>query len=112
MLNHKLGAAGVTEKTITRADIVDALVQEVGLTRQDSSDYLERVLEMVCEELVSDNSVKLARFGNFVVRRKNARVGRNPKTGKEAPITARRVVTFKPSPLMRRRVESALASKE
>ncbi|ACT59077.1 integration host factor subunit alpha [Hirschia baltica] len=102
----------MTEKTITRADIVDKLVSEVGLTRQDSSDYLERVLEMVCEELVADNSVKLARFGNFVVRRKNARVGRNPKTGKEAPITARRVVTFKPSPLMRRRVEAALASKE
>ncbi len=99
----------MTEKTITRADIVDKLVQEVGLTRQDSSDYLERVLEMVCEELVADNPVKLARFGNFVVRRKNARVGRNPKTGKEAPITARRVVTFKPSPLMRRRVEASLA---
>lgn len=102
----------MTERTITRADIVDALVQEVGLTRQDSSDYLERVLEMICEELVSDNSVKLARFGNFVVRRKNARTGRNPKTGKEAPITARRVVTFKPSPLMRQRVEAALATKE
>ncbi len=102
----------MSEKTITRADIVDSLVQEVGLTRQDSSDYLERVLEMICEELVADNPVKLARFGNFVVRRKNARVGRNPKTGTEAPITARRVVTFKPSPLMRSRVEASLATKE
>ncbi|MFC7290228.1 integration host factor subunit alpha [Hirschia litorea] len=102
----------MSEKTITRADIVDSLVQQVGLTRQDSSDYLERVLEMICEELVADNPVKLARFGNFVVRRKNARIGRNPKTGTEAPITARRVVTFKPSPLMRSRVEASLATKE
>ena len=99
----------MTERTITRADIVDALHDEVGLTRQDSSDFLERVLELICEELVADNSVKLARFGNFVVRRKNARVGRNPKTGEEAPISARRVVTFRPSPLMRQRVEAALA---
>lgn len=102
----------IDTNTITRADIVESLVREVGLTRQDSSDYLEEVLEMVCEELVSDRSVKLARFGNFVVRRKNARVGRNPKTGEEAPITARRVVTFKPSPLMRQKVETSLADKE
>lgn len=100
------------EQTITRADIVDAIVREVGLTRQDSSAFLERVLELVCQELVEDRSVKLARFGNFVVRRKNARVGRNPKTGEEAPITARRVVTFRPSPLMRQRVEASLAGKE
>jgi integration host factor subunit alpha len=66
---------------------------------------------MICDELVAEKPVKLARFGNFVVRRKNARTGRNPKTGKEAAITARRVVTFKPSPLMRQRVEAALAKK-
>ena len=67
------------EHTITRADIVDAIVRDIGLTRQDSSAFLERVLELVCQELVEDRSVKLARFGNFVVRRKNARVGRNPR---------------------------------
>ena len=102
----------IDNNTITRADIVESLVREVGLTRQDSSEYLEEVLEMICEELVADRSVKLARFGNFVVRRKNARVGRNPKTGEEAPISARRVVTFKPSPLMRQKVEGAMAGKE
>ena len=102
----------MTERTITRADIVDRLVSEVGLTRQDSSAFLERVLELVCLELVEDRSVKLARFGNFVVRRKNARVGRNPKTGETAPISARRVVTFRPSPLMRQRVEAALSGEE
>lgn len=99
------------EKTLTRADIVDALVAKVGLTKQDSSDFLERVLELVCIELERQKDVKLARFGNFVVRSKRARTGRNPKTGQEAPITARRVVSFKPSPLLRQRVERAQAQR-
>jgi integration host factor subunit alpha len=98
----------MTERTLTRADIVDQLVLKVGITKQDSSNFLERVLELVCAELERDEDVKFARFGNFVVRRKRARVGRNPKTGEEAPITARRVVSFKPSPLLRQRVESSL----
>jgi integration host factor subunit alpha len=60
----------VPENTLTRADIVDRLVQKVGLTKQDSSNFLERVLELVCVELERDEDVKFARFGNFVVRRK------------------------------------------
>jgi integration host factor subunit alpha len=103
-----IGDVPVPENTLTRADIVDRLVQKVGLTKQDSSNFLERVLELVCSELERDEDVKFARFGNFVVRRKNARVGRNPKTGEEAPISARRVVSFKPSPLLRQRVEAAM----
>jgi integration host factor subunit alpha len=95
------------ENTLTRAEIVDKLVEKTGLTKQDSSNFLERVLELVCVELERDEDVKFARFGNFMVRKKKARVGRNPKTGEEAPITARRVVTFKPSPLLRQRVETA-----
>ncbi len=102
----------MTDNTVTRADIVETLNREVGLTRQDSSNFLERILDLVCDELVADRSVKLARFGNFVVRSKNARMGRNPKTGKSAAITARRVVSFRPSPLMRQRVEAALSSEE
>jgi integration host factor subunit alpha len=101
----------VPETTLTRAEIVDKLVQKVGLTKQDSSNFLERVLELVCAELERDEDVKFARFGNFVVRRKKARIGRNPKTGEEAPITARRVVSFKPSPLLRQRVEAAMSSR-
>ena len=99
------------ENTLTRADIVDRLVAKVGLSKQDSSNFLERVLELVCSELERDEDVKFARFGNCVVRRKNARVGRNPKTGEEAPISARRVVSFKPSPLLRQRVEAAMISR-
>ena len=98
------------EKTLTRADIVDTLVNKVGFSKQESSAYLERVLELVCSELEADRDVKLARFGNFVVRKKRARVGRNPKTGEEAPISARRVVSFKPSPLLRQRVEDAMSN--
>ncbi len=99
------------ENTLTRAEIVDKLVEKTGLTKQDSSNFLERVLELVCVELERDEDVKFARFGNFMVRKKKARVGRNPKTGEEAPITARRVVTFKPSPLLRQRVETALITR-
>ena len=99
------------ENTLTRADIVDRLVAKVGLSKQDSSNFIERELELVCSELERDEDVKFARFGNFVVRRKNARVGRNPKTGEEAPISARRVVSFKPSPLLRQRVEAAMISR-
>jgi len=95
----------MADKTLTRADIIETLVASGGLNRQDASAFLERVLELVCAELENDKDVKLARFGNFTVRRKNARLGRNPKTGREAPITARRVVSFKPSPLLRQRVE-------
>jgi integration host factor subunit alpha len=98
----------VPERTLTRADLIDTLVREIGLSRQDCSGLLERVLEIVSSELEMDKDVKFARFGNFVVRRKRARVGRNPKTGKEATITARRVVTFKPSPLLRDRVEAGM----
>lgn len=101
----------MTERTLTRAEIVEHLVQKIGMTKQDSSNFLERVLEMVCSELEQDRDVKFARFGSFVVRRKRARVGRNPKTGEEAPITARRVVSFKPSPLLRQRVESSLTTR-
>jgi integration host factor subunit alpha len=97
------------EKTLTRADIAERLHRQLGVTRQEGGEYLERVLELVCGELEAGRDVKFARFGNFVVRMKAARVGRNPRTGKEAPITQRRVVSFKPSPLMRQRVESAMS---
>jgi integration host factor subunit alpha len=98
----------VPEKTLTRADLIDTLVRDIGLSRQECSGLLERVLEIVSTELERDGDVKFARFGNFVVRKKRARVGRNPKTGKEATISARRVVSFKPSPLLRDRVESGM----
>ncbi|MEL6829466.1 MAG: integration host factor subunit alpha [Pseudomonadota bacterium] len=91
-------------KTLTRVELTDSIVRQVGLTRQSSSDLLDRILEMISESLEEDGVVKLSRFGNFNVRTKAAREGRNPKTGIEATISARRVVTFKPSPMLKDKV--------
>jgi len=94
----------MSNKTITRAEVTDALVNKIGLTRQESAGLLDDALELISRALEEQGTVKLSRFGNFVVRDKTAREGRNPKTGAEAVITARRVVTFRPSPLLKSRV--------
>lgn len=95
----------MSEKTITRADFVEALHQRCGASRAAGGKFLESLLVAIEAALVAGDTVKLARFGNFVVREKSERVGRNPKTGEAAKITPRRVVTFRPSQLMRQRVE-------
>lgn len=92
-------------KTITRADLVEAVAQQTELQRTDANRLLTRMLEMMQEALVAGEPVKLSRFGNFNVRAKRQRIGRNPKTGEEVPITPRRVVTFRPSQMMRDFVE-------
>ncbi len=94
----------MTNATLTRVELTDAIVRDIGLTRQESSHLLDRVLEMISDSLENEGSVKLSRFGNFNVRRKAAREGRNPKTGIQATISARKVVTFKPSPMLKDRV--------
>lgn len=88
-------------RTITRADVVDTICQEVGLSRKDSSDILDNVLDEVIKELVAGNDVKLSSFGTFGVKSKSERIGRNPKTGVEAVISSRKVISFKPSQNMR-----------
>ena len=98
----------MSNQTVTRAEVTDAIVREVGLTRQESSDLLDRTLDMIGGALEREDEVKLSRFGNFVVRSKAAREGRNPKTGEEATIAARRVVTFRPSPMLKARVDKSL----
>ena len=92
-------------KTITRADLVEALARRANMQRADANRLLTRMLEMVQDALVDGDTVKLSRFGNFNVRAKRQRVGRNPKTGEEVPITPRRVVTFRPSQMLREFVE-------
>ncbi|MBY0273288.1 MAG: integration host factor subunit alpha [Alphaproteobacteria bacterium] len=91
--------------TLTRADIVDTLVREVDLPRQQASDLLEFVLENMIQSLAQKKSVKISSFGSFYARQKAKRVGRNPKTGREAIITPRRVVSFKPSQYMKEKVQ-------
>ncbi len=92
-------------KTVTRADLVEALANRTNMQRADANRLLTRLLDMVQDALVEGDTVKLSRFGNFNVRTKRQRIGRNPKTGEEVPITPRRVVTFRPSQMLRDFVE-------
>lgn len=94
----------MSDKTLTRMDLSEAVFREVGLSRNESADLVETVLELMSSALVRGEQVKISSFGTFSVRDKNARVGRNPKTGEEVPITPRRVLTFRPSNLMKERV--------
>ena len=94
----------MSDKTLTRMDLSEAVFREVGLSRNESADLVERVLALMSDALASGESVKISSFGTFSVRDKAARVGRNPKTGQEVPILPRRVLTFRPSHLMRDRI--------
>lgn len=99
----------MSERTVTRADLADAVHQEVGLSRQDCAELVERTLELVVQALERGEEVKLSGFGVFQVREKRARVGRNPKTGEPAAIDPRRVISFRASQLMKARVQVAHA---
>jgi integration host factor subunit alpha len=88
-------------KTLTRADLSEAVHRQIGLSRSESADLVKSVLDMMSDTLVTGQSVKLSSFGTFMVRSKNGRVGRNPKTGEEVPITPRRVLVFRPSQVMK-----------
>jgi integration host factor subunit alpha len=94
----------MTEKTLTRADLAEAVYQRLGLSRTESAALVELMLAEICSAVERGETVKLSSFGSFVVRSKGERVGRNPKTGVEVPITPRRVMVFKPSNVMRARI--------
>ena len=94
----------MSDKTLTRMDLSEAVFREVGLSRNESADLVESVLQHISDALVSGEMVKISSFGTFSVRDKSARIGRNPKTGDEVPISPRRVLTFRPSHLMKERV--------
>ena len=94
----------MSEKTLTRMDLAEAVHREVGLSRNDSAAMVETVLQYISDALVAGETVKISSFGTFSTRDKAARVGRNPKTGEEVPINPRRVLTFRSSHLMKERV--------
>ena len=96
-----------TGKTVTRVDLCEAVYQKVGLSRTESSAFVELVLKEITDCLERGETVKLSSFGSFMVRKKGERIGRNPKTGVEVPITPRRVLTFKPSNILRNQVSGA-----
>ena len=91
-------------KTLTRADLSEAVHRQVGLSRTESADLVKSILERVTDALITGQSVKLSSFGTFMVRSKGGRVGRNPKTGEEVPITPRRVLVFRPSQVMKNQI--------
>lgn len=94
----------MSEKTLTRMDLSEAVFREVGLSRNELAQLVESVLSHMSDALAAGHSVKISSFGTFSVRDKGARIGRNPKTGEEVPISPRRVLTFRPSHLMKERV--------
>ena len=92
--------------TLTRADLAETINRKMGLSRSESLELVDSVLDHMCDALAKGENVKVSGFGSFVLRDKNERVGRNPKTGIEVPITPRRVMTFRASQLLKERIAS------
>jgi len=90
--------------TLTRAHLAEAVYHDVGLSRKSSSQLVEQMIEEVCKALVDGETVKLSSFGNFAVRSKKERMGRNPKTGEEVPIEPRKVLVFRASHVLKDRI--------
>ena len=95
-------------QTVTRAHLGEAVYQEVGLSRNESMDLLEMVIDFMGDALVKGNTVKVSSFGSFSSRQKKQRIGRNPKTGEEVPILPRKVLVFRPSQVLKSRVNERL----
>ena len=97
---------------LTKADLAESLFEELGLNKREAKELVELFFEEIRNALESGGDVKLSGFGNFVLRTKNERPGRNPKTREEIPITARRVVTFRPGQKLKARVEAYAGSEQ
>ena len=98
----------MVQRTVTRADLAEAVYEAVGLSRTESAALVERVLDLNGDALVAGEHVKLSSFGSFHVRSKNERVGRNPKTGEEVPILPRQVLVFKPSNVLKSKINKSM----
>ena len=101
----------MNNSSLTRLELSDALVREVGLSRHESMQLVDDVLDHVSNALADGENVKITSFGTFSCKQKKERVGRNPKTGIEAPINARKVVTFKPSEIMKEKINNGNQNK-
>ena len=98
-------------KTVTRADLSEVVYRKVGLSRTESAALVEQVLDEIGDRAVAGEQIKLSSFGTFQIRSKNERIGRNPKTGEEVPITPRRVMVFKPSNILKQSILDGHAGK-
>jgi len=96
----------MANQTLTRLDLAESVFREVGLSRNESADLVESILQHISDALVRGENVKISSFGTFNLRDKKERIGRNPKTGKEVPITPRRVLSFRPSHVMKDKVSA------
>lgn len=95
------------DKTLTRADLAEAVYRKVGLSRSESASLVEMIIDEICDAVVRGETVKLSSFATFQVRSKAERIGRNPKTGEEVPISPRRVMTFKASNVLKQKIADA-----
>jgi len=110
---HTVDASQRTaQRTVTRVDLAEAVYRCVGLSRKESAILVESVLDELADALIGGESVKLSSFGRFLVRAKSERIGRNPKTGIEVPITQRRVMVFKPSNVLKARINGLAVADE
>ena len=91
-------------KTVTRAQLTEAVYREIGLSRNESADLVESVLNEISDALSEGETVKISSFGSFFVRKKGQRIGRNPKTGEEVPILPRSVLIFRPSHVLKNKI--------
>ena len=101
----------ITENTVTRAQLAEAVYQEVGLSRNESAELVDVILEEIAQALIRGETVKLSSFGTFQIREKGERIGRNPKTGEEVPILPRKVLVFRASHVLKDRINRILATK-
>ncbi|MDZ4734989.1 MAG: integration host factor subunit alpha [Rhodospirillaceae bacterium] len=99
----------MAQRTVTRAQLSEAVFKEVGLSRNESADLVEAVLNEISDTLAQGETVRISSFGSFIVREKGERVGRNPKTGEEVPIKPRRVLVFRASHVLKDRVNRGVA---
>ena len=101
----------MTGNTVTRVQLTEAVYQEVGLSRNESADLVESILNQISDALSGGETVKISSFGSFFVRKKGQRVGRNPKTGEEVPILPRSVLIFRPSHVLKNRINAGMANR-
>jgi integration host factor subunit alpha len=110
--SDETGGGPMAGKTVTRAELSEAVYQKAGLSRSEAAKLVEGVLEGIGATLAAGEDVKLSSFGSFLVRNKGERVGRNPKTGVEVPIHSRRAVSFKPSNVLKAHVNGEIIDGE
>ncbi len=98
----------MSARTITRADLAEAVYQQVGLSRNESADLVEVLLNEISDRLIAGDNVKISSFGSFTIREKGERVGRNPKTGVEVPISPRKVLVFRASHVLKDKINTGV----